>query len=488
MDGKEELTKIMGGGNVLDTPETLEEYARDRSFVHPIRPDYVVKPEDTEQVKGIVKWANETLTPLVPVSSGPPHFRGDSVPSAGGAIIVDLSGMKRIVRVDSRNRVVMVEPGVTFGELQPVLEKARLRLNMPLLPRTSKSVIGSVLEREPVIMPKYHWDIADPLLSTEVIFGTGDLFRTGSAAGPGTLEEQWEVGAAQEVASGPSQADWYRIIQGAQGTMGIITWATIRCERLPRLEEAFLIGSSTLDSLTEVFHWLIRLRLSNECLVLNNTDLAAIMARERPGDYAALRDTLPPWVLFFCIAGYDYFPEERVAYQIEEMQGIARRVKVEPVKAMGKVSAGELLKMLRLPSEEPYWKLRHKGSCYDIFFLTTQDKLPEFIEVMSDVAVRHGYPVADMGVYLQPIVQGTSCHCEFNLFFDPRKEDEVEMVRSLSVDAVAALMARGAFFSRPYGPWADMAYRRDAETTAALRKLKGIFDPRDVMNPGKLCF
>jgi hypothetical protein len=40
-------------------------------------------------------------------------------------------------------------------------------------------------------MPKYHWDIGDPLACVEVIFGTGDMFRTGAAAGPGSLEEQW---------------------------------------------------------------------------------------------------------------------------------------------------------------------------------------------------------------------------------------------------------------------------------------------------------
>jgi FAD/FMN-containing dehydrogenase len=105
---------------------------------------------------------------------------------------------------------------------------------------------------------------------------------------------------------------------------------------------------------------------------------------------------------------------------------------------------------------------------------------------MTTIAVRHGYTVSDMGVYLQPVAQGTSCHCEFNLFFDPKSE--VNMIRDLAADAVNALIARGAFFSRPYGPWADTAFRRDAETTAALRKLKGIFDPNNIMNPGKLCF
>jgi FAD/FMN-containing dehydrogenase len=122
---------------------TLDQYSRDISFVKTIRPEYVVKIRNAGDVAKLLKLANETLTPIVPVSSGPPHFKGDTIPSTGGAIIVDLSDMKKIIRVDRPNRVVMVEPGVTFAELKPEVEKAGLRLNMPLLPRKSKSVLGS---------------------------------------------------------------------------------------------------------------------------------------------------------------------------------------------------------------------------------------------------------------------------------------------------------------------------------------------------------
>ena len=211
---------------------------------------------------------------------------------------MDLSGMKKVLWVNRMNRVAMFEPGVTFGELIPAVAREGLRLNLPLQPRKSKSVIGSLLEREPVIMPKYHWDIADPPAATEVIFGTGDKFRTGAASGPGTIEEQRAAGGAQKEASGPSAASWYRIIQGAQGTMGIVTWASARCEILPKLEEPFFIGSYRLDKILEVVHWLIRLRLVNECLVLNNTDFASLMAQRR-GDYAAIKGSTPSWILFF---------------------------------------------------------------------------------------------------------------------------------------------------------------------------------------------
>lgn len=488
MAEKEDLVEIIGSEGVSDAPEILAEYSKDKSFVPPIEPRCVVKPKTTEDVQRIIKWANDTLTPLIPVSSGSPRFRGDTVPTAGGAAVLDLSGMKKILWIDRRNRVAMIEPGVTFGELRPEVEKEGLRLLMPLLPRRSKSVLASALEREPIIIPRYHWDIGDPMLCTEVVFGTGDLFRTGAAAGPGTLEEQRKSGQAQKNPAGPSQASLHRVIQGSQGTMGCVTWITLKTQLLPKLQKPFLVGSHRLDSLTELSHWLIRLRIADECLVLNNSNLAAIMAKKWPEEYRRLRDNLPSWILFFCQAGYEYFPEERLAYEEEYMSDIAQRIGVSPVEVLSGVSAYELLAILQAPSEEPYWKLRHKGSCHDIFFLTGRDRLPELIEVMHNLASRYGYPALEMGIYIQPVVQGTSWHCEFNLFFDPDDLKETETVRTLSVDAVSALMAEGAFFSRPYGPWADIAYRRDGETTAALRKVKGIFDPNNIMNPGKLCF
>ena len=181
MINKERLVKIVGPGQVSQEAAVLDAFARDISFVNPVKPGYVVKPKNSQAIQKLVKLANETQTPLVPVSSGPPHFRGDTVPGTGGAVVVDLSGMKKIILVDRARRVAMVEPGVTFSELIPAVEKEGLRLNMPLLPRQSKSVVGSMLEREPVIMPKYHWDIGDPLSCVEIIFGTGDMFRTGAA-------------------------------------------------------------------------------------------------------------------------------------------------------------------------------------------------------------------------------------------------------------------------------------------------------------------
>ncbi len=488
MVAKEKLVKIVGAANVSDKQAALDEYSSDISFVNPVKPAYVVKPRNTDAIQKLVKLANKTQTPLVPVSSGPPHFRGDTVPGTGGAVIVDLGGMKKIIFVDRARRVAMIEPGVTFGELIPAAEKEGIRLNMPLLPRKSKTVVGSLLEREPVIMPKYQWDISDPLACVEVIFGSGDEFRTGQAAGPGTVKEQWAVGGIQKAPYGPGIASWHRLIQGSQGTIGIVTWASMRCEILPSLEEPFVVGSSDLDTLLDMTSWLIRLRMVNECFILNSTNLAAIFAKRWPKDYQAIKDALPTWILFYNLAGYEYYPEERISSYITDINEITQRLGVEAVKAVGGVSANEILKTVQQPSAEPYWKLHYKGACEDLYLLTIHDKLEGLIGEMNEQADKAGYSSSDMGIYIQPIVQGTGYHCEFNLFYDPGNSSELNRVKELSATATKSLIAKGAFFSRPYGESAGMILNRDAATVAVLNKLKNMFDPNHVMNPGKVCF
>jgi FAD/FMN-containing dehydrogenase len=195
-----------------------------------------------------------------------------------------------------------------------------------------------------------------------------------------------------------------------------------------------------------------------------------------------------PWVLFYNVAGYHYYPQERVSSQMKGISDIARQVGVAPVKAVGKVMAPELMKVLQRPSSGPYWKLRRQGACQDIIFITIYEKLEDQIKTMYDLAYRYGYPASDLGVYLQPIVQGLNCHCEFNLFYDPENAAEVARVREFSAGAIDSLMAAGAHFSRPYGTGAGMIMNKDAANVAALTRVKQVLDPHYVMNPGKLCF
>jgi len=484
---EEELVKIVGRSNVLDRPETLEEYSNDFSFVPGIKPQCIVKPGNVEEVQAIVKWANETITPLVPVSSGAPHFRGDTLPSVDGAVVVDLTRMKRIVRVDSRNRIAMVEPGVTFGELQPELAREGLCVYMPLAPRSTKSVTGSMLEREPITMPGHHWDSTDPLLCMEVVFGTGDRFRTGEASGPDTVEEQWEMDRVQMNPFGHSHVDFQRLIAGAQGTIGIVTWATMKCGYLSELSRAFLVPSAGIEPLIDLTYQLVRYRLGGRLFIFNSLNLACLLG-QTPAEIQKLKNELPPWLVSISFEGYGIFPEDKVKFEEADFKDMAKSCGLKPETDIPGARAEEVSRLAYQPSSEPYWKTRYKGGFQDIFFLTTLDKTPDFINIMSDMAKRCGYPAENIGVYIQPIVQGTSCHCEFNLYGDPDNPAELEAVRQLVNEGSEEIASMGGFFSRPYGAWKDTAYQRAVGTATIQRKIKEIFDPRAILNPGKLCF
>lgn len=481
------LTGVIGQGNISDDRDTLARYSSDISFVSGGSPLLAVYPENREQVQGIVRLANEYEIPLVPVSSGPPRFNGDTVPERD-SIIIDFSRMKRIMNIDPVNRAVMIEAGVTYEELIPELKKQGLKLITPLLPRASKSVVTSRLEREPTLVPKYQFDYVDPLLTLEVVYGTGDDFRTGSASGPGKLED---LKSDKVNPWGPGSVDFFRFLSGAQGTLGLVTWIVTKVEVLPTIQKLYFIPIEDTLKLTAPMNMLLRRRVVDECLALNNVNLATILAENMPEDYSELKANLPPWTVIACISGYDRRPEERVSIQEKYLLEICKDL---DLKASTELSgaAGSEDKVLALLSgvwgKTPYWKLRLKGSSRQIFFLSPFSKVSELIGCIKDTAIKHDFPPDEIGCYIQPVVQGRGCHIEFNLPCDESDDGEMAAVKDLFTDAPEILMKNGAYFSRPYSLWADMVYKNNTELVTVLKKLKGIFDPNNILNPGKLCF
>jgi FAD/FMN-containing dehydrogenase len=484
---KEALTGVLGSQSIVTDSKILENYAHDFSFVKPLKPRVVVKPETIDEVQAIVNWANQTSTPLVPVSSGPPHFHGDTIPGVPGAVIVDLSGMKRIIRIDRRNRVAMIEAGVTYSQLQPELAREDLRLSTPLMPRANKSVVASLLEREPNMVPRLQWASLDPLRCTNIIWGDGQKLTTGDAGNWASMEGAWERKQAAMSATGPGQMDFYRLVSGAQGSMGIVTWVSVRCEVLPEFHKLFFVPALKLDDLIDFTYRLLRFRFADELLIVNNTSLAFILGGGADR-IKALIGELPPWIVLVGIAGRSLLAEERVEYQEKDISDIAQEFGLKLLPAVPGASSVDVMKAILGPSPEPYWRLAYKGGFQDILFLTTLNRTPEFLGKMNVVVEAAGYPLPDIGVYIQPLQQGANCHCEFIIPFDRDNPKETAGVEQLYTGASKVMFKNGAFFSRPYGIWAAMAYNRDAQTKTVLKKLKGIFDPNNVMNPGKLCF
>ncbi len=451
------------------------------------KPAAVIRPHNAGQVKGLVELAAAEKVSLVFFSSPPPRFNGGSVPVSEG-VMVDMSKMDKIVRVDRRNKVALIEPGVSYEQLQQAVEREGMKVLMPLLPRAGKSVIASCLEREPIQIPKYHWDMTDPLLCTELIFGTGDKFRTGSAAGPGTLEQQWAAGGAQKNPLGPAQTDFSRIVQGAQGSMAAVNWATVKLEVLPKVHKLFFITSDELSGLVDFTYQAMRPKLGDEFFILNSYRTANIVAAAEDMDTDALAAKLDRYILVFAVAGYDILPEKRAAYQENDLREIASGLGLKPVMDLAAVSAEEFGRIIGRSSGEPYYKYKPRGDFLDIFFLTTLDKAEGFIQVMDEVAGEYSFESDKLGLYIQPIQHGRTVHLEFTIHFDGAVKLEKDNALKFFRAASEKLSEAGAFYSRPYGIWSHIAYERCPDTVSALRKVKGILDPENILNRGKLCF
>jgi len=485
MNAREKLLEIVGTGNFSDDPNVLKKYATDFSLVPPGAPNYAVKPKDSQEVQKIIKLANEHSIPVVPVSSDV-HFNGATIPKQGG-IVLDLTRMDHILEVDEPNRRVRIEAGVTWEQLTSDLKKKGFRMIMPLSPHAGRSVLTDYLERE--VPTNTVYDYGEPMQAMEVVWANGEIFRMGSASVNG-YPDSVSKGANP---SGPG-IDFYRFLQGAQGTMGVVTWTNLKIESIPKIDKIFLAAVDDVAYAQEFLYRVLPRRIGQECLFLNNIDLAALVAENRVEDFEKLRAILPPWTLILVVSGLLRRPEEKIAYEENLLNQIIknefRKISFAETLPDAPGIGRKLLSVLRnpWPSAKTYWKNLWKGGSQSLFFFTRPVLAPSYVDIVKEVAVRYGYPVSDIGSYIQPIEHNRACHMEFTFFYNPANGKEKAMIADLYRGAALSLLNDGAYFTRPYGELASMVYERAAGYTTTLKRLKKVFDPKNIMNPGNLCF
>ncbi|MBF0526158.1 MAG: FAD-binding oxidoreductase [Deltaproteobacteria bacterium] len=485
MDVREKLSQVVGADVFFDDPTTLQTYATDYSYAPAGVPNCVVKPGSSEEVSQVIKLCNENSIPVVPCSSKV-HFYGATIPKEGG-VLLDMSRMDKILDIDPDNRRVRFEAGVTWDKLTTELRKKGFRVIMPLTPPAERSVLTDFLEREEPTNQVY--DYGEPLEAMEVVWPTGEIFSMGSASVNGYPDSP-SKGANP---SGPG-LDFYRFFQCAQGTMGVVTWTNLKIESIPKIDKVLFAPINDLNYVTDFLYRILPRRIGQEVLLLNNVDLAAILAQDWPGDFEKLKASLPPWTLILVISGLLRRPEEKIAYEENflaqviknEFQNIRLEENIPGIPGVRKT----ILHILRnpWPADTPHWKNRIKGACQSLFFHTRPLKAQGFVTMVEAIAARHGYPISDIGMYIQPMEHNRACRPEFNFFYDPGNEQEKQAIRSLYQETAKLLLQEGAVFTRPYGDLAPIVYERTASYATHLKRLKKVFDPNNIMNPSNLCF
>jgi len=203
------LRAMVGEGNVISAPEQLEPYGRDEGSCPLHLPDVVVKPATTAEVQLILRDAASARIPVTPRGRGT-GLAGGSVPVRGG-IVLSLERMERIVEVDEANLSVVVEPGLIVQALHRAVESRGLFYPPDPASLDSCSIGGNIAVNAGGARAAKYGITRHYVLGLEVVLAGGQVIRHGRKT-------------IKNTAGYPLT---HHLI-GSEGTLGIITQATLR--------------------------------------------------------------------------------------------------------------------------------------------------------------------------------------------------------------------------------------------------------------------
>ncbi len=465
------LEAIVGKENVIKDPKDLEKYSRDQSFVPPKMPLFAVRVRDKEEIRRLILFANQYRVPVTPYSSGT-TFQGAHIPTIPG-VTVDLSQMNQIIAIDSDVRFAVVEPGVTFRQLQDEAKKKGLRVMTSVGVPDYGSVVATYLERTPLYSwPKYGglWE----LINFEVVLPTGDVMAFGPLRIPWVKKPVMDTGTGMGLT---------RIWCNAQGTMGIAVKGVVFLGTLhDTVQKVFFIPCERLRTALELLEGIQRIEVGEECFVANKLYLAAWLAEKWPKDFKNMREALPNWTIILVTRGW----KEQVKYQEEDLKDVTSKLRAQAETELpGIRDARNVLEELDYPKGIMSLN-RFKGVCNPLPVYTSFANVRTLDRVVTRLVEKHNYPEGDIGFFILPIERGQAIYYEPSFYRDPDNEKDTKRTRKLWFEVAEEMLNNGAYYERPYGPLADMTYKRATLYRSILKRIKKIVDPNNIMNPGKL--
>ncbi|MEC7237921.1 MAG: FAD-binding protein, partial [Pseudomonadota bacterium] len=212
-------------GDRLSTGASIRElHARDEAYSAPVLPDAVAFPDNAEEVADIARICAGTGCPIVPYGIGT-SLEGHVVPVQGG-VSVDFSRMNRILKIDERNLLATVEPGVTRTQLNEALRATGLMFTVD--PGADATIGGMTATRASGTNAVRYGTMRENVMALEVVLPDGQVIRTGTKA--------------RKSSAG---YDLTHLFVGSEGTLGLITRITVRLFGQP---EAIMAATCAFES------------------------------------------------------------------------------------------------------------------------------------------------------------------------------------------------------------------------------------------------
>ena len=446
----DDLTALLSSEQVSTRPTDLELASHDESACPPTFPEVVVWPQTTEDVRRVVRYAYEQALALTARGAGS-SLEGNPIPVRGG-IVADLSRMDRVVEVHAEDLQVTVQPGMVYNDLNDQLKA--YGLFFPPSPGGSSDVAtigGMVANNASGIYSVKYGGTRDHVKAATVVTGTGEVLELGTRS--------------RKTSSGYHLLG---LLVGSEGTLGIATELTLSLVGLPqgRQQGAFTFPSEKA-AVTAIASMM---RYGVDLAAVEFLDHRSVAALNRFQDFGLTERPS----LFLEVHGSKSAVEE----VFDTAQSLCEEQRGERIV---------------LPGGRDPWEIRHfttraiqalnphaKTIRTDMGFPIS--RLPEVIDQSYAIAEQHGTILHTFGHAGLGILHAL-------LREDPADEQRWATANRAKDEIVAFVLSIGGTASGEHGIGLGSQKYVAQEHGAALEFMKGIkhvFDPKGILNPGKI--
>lgn len=450
-----ELQKIVGMDRASCDEGELYCYSFDSSYVRG-HADYVVRPKSTAEVSAIVKLAALQGIPIVPRGSAS-GLTGGAVPVRGG-IVLDMTGMSRLLEIDAENMQVLVEPGIVHGKLNK--ELAKHGFFFPPDPGSSEmcSLGGLISNGGSGMHSVKYGTVKDYVLDLEVVLPDGDIINTGCKA--------------------PKTSAGYNLTQlyiGSEGTLGVITRARLRICALPETKTVLVAMFSRLEDAGTAAADVLKSGVTPSAMEI--MDISAIRAVKKYQPEIDL--PLVEAMLIFEVDGYRESTLREAALIVDICGRCSGQTKV----ALNREEEEKIWSGRRLVSVVISRLNPGKVSIYEAedIGMPIRD-VPAMLRNIREIGEKHGLDIVVFGH-----IGDGDLHT--GIAIDIMDEKEWKKVHAAKDEIYDAVLKLGGTLSGEHGigviraSYMPRIYGKGHEIMKAIKKA---IDPCDIMNPGKM--
>ncbi len=452
-----DLAAIVGERHVRVAHAERATYAMDGLPTHRRLPALVVLPGTREELIAVVRLLAAHGVPFVPRGAGT-GLSGGAL-AGEGAVLVVLTRLNRIVRVDPVNRLAVVEPGVVNARLSAAARPHGLHYAPDPSSQTACTIGGNVAENAGGPHCLKYGVTANHILALEVVLASGRTVELGSPGGnPG--------------GGGP---DLVGLFVGSEGNFGIATRITVRLTPLPRAVRTLLADFTSLRAAGEGVSAIIAAGIVPAALEM--MDRSCIQAVE-DSVYAAGYPRDAAAVLLVELDGHD---EPAVTTEADAVAALLRQAGARSIRTAADEAERERLWQGRKKAFGAMGRLSRDLVVQDA--VVPRSALPDVLETIAAIAARHRLVVSN-------VFHAGDGNLHPNISFDATDDGLRARVEQASGEIMAACIAAGGTITGEHGVGLDklryMPLIFDAESLGAMLAVRRVFDPHERANPGKV--